>query len=192
MRKFWLVALFLALCGTVTVAQNAELAGGWDYLHVDSDVLPTQNGIPGGFFVDGTYYFAKVIGLTGDFEYNKKTFSSDAIFTAGDQARTVSFHAGPRVKARIGKVEPFAQALFGVANLQLTPFGMPSESSSKFSMKLGGGVDWAVAPHFALRLGEFNYYYTKFSSTDFSFGFPGAGVNDHQNNVTFGVGVVIR
>ncbi len=92
----------------------------------------------------------------------------------------------------MGKFEPFAHALFGFTNLQLTPVGLASESSTNFSMKLGGGVDYALSPHFAVRVGEFNYYYTKFSPADYSFGFPGPGLNTHQNNFTFGVGVVIR
>jgi opacity protein-like surface antigen len=186
MRKVSLIALFLLFCGTFAVAQKAELGAGWNYLHVDSDALPSQNNIPGGFFIDGTYYFAKAIGLTGDFQYNKKTFSDDAFFFAGDQIRFISFHGGPRVKAHMGKVEPFAHVLFGFTNGQFTPVGGASASENDFSIKLGGGLDVAVAQHFAIRLGEFNYYLTKFPAS-----FTG-GLNDHQNNITFGVGVVLR
>ena len=193
MRKVSVVALFLVLCGTFAVAQKGELAGGWNFLHLDSDFLPTQNSVVGGFFIDGTYYFADVLGLTGEFDYNKKTFSTEApTLLSGDQARTYSFYGGPRVKARIGTLEPFAHVLFGVTNLQLTQVGVPSESANKFSMKLGGGLDVKFFPHLALRLGEVNFYRTDFSPTDFSFGFPGAGTKDNQNNVTFSAGVVIR
>jgi opacity protein-like surface antigen len=188
MRKFSLVALFLLFCGTFAVAQKGELGAGWNYLHIDEGPGGTQNGIPGGFFVDGTYYFAKVIGLTGDFQYNKKTFSGDAHFVTGDQGRVFSFHAGPRVKARMGRFEPFAHVLFGVTNAQFTPAGGASFSSNAFSMKLGGGLDVGVAPHFALRLGEFNYYPTKFGVNS-NVNFNG---QDQQNNFTFGAGVVIR
>jgi len=186
MRKLSLVALFLLFCGTFAVAQKAELGAGWNYLHIDGDVLPSQNGIPGGFFIDGTYYFARVIGLTGDFQYDKKTFSADAFFNGGEQARAFSFHAGPRVKARMGKLEPFAHVLFGVTNLNFSSPTAPSTSDNAFSMKLGGGLDVAVVPHLALRLREFNYYLTRFSAN-----FTG-GTKDSQNNFTFGVGVVIR
>jgi len=196
MRKLSLIALLMLFCGTFAVAQKAELGAGWNYLHFDSDVIPSQNGIPGGFFVDGTYYFTNLIGLTGDFQYGKKTFSTDDTFIAGDAARAISFHAGPRVKAHMGKFEPFAHALFGFTNLQLNPAGSipgaAAESATNFSLKLGGGLDVAMSPHFAVRVGEFNYYYTKFQPTDYSFGFPGPGLNSHQNNITFGVGVVLR
>jgi opacity protein-like surface antigen len=186
MRKF-LLLMVLVFCGTFAFAQKAELAGGWDYLHVDCNGCD-QAGVPGGFFVDGTYYFAKVIGLTGDFQYHKKTFAP------GETGRFLSFHGGPRFKARMGKIEPFAHALFGITNLNQEDvtgtfcFGATSCSDNAFSMKLGGGLDIGVAPHFALRLGEFNYYMTKFSVAS---GFSTNG-NDHQNNFTFGVGVVLR
>ncbi len=189
MRKVSLVVLFLLLYGPFAVAQKVELAGGWNYLHVDSDFVPSQNSIPGGFFVDGTYYFASAIGLTGDFEYNKKTFSTDANFLAGDQGRAYSFHGGPRVKARIGTLEPFAHVLFGVTNFQATAAGGGSVSDNAFSMKLGGGLDVKVFPHLALRLGEFNYYLTKFGLNSPVSVF---NVKDHQNNITFSVGVVLR
>jgi opacity protein-like surface antigen len=184
-----LVALFLVMCGTFAVAQKGEIAGGWNFLHVDSDFLPTQSSVPGGFFVDGTYYFAHVIGLTGDFDYNKKTFNSDSNFAAGDQVRTYAFHAGPRVKARIGTLEPFAHVLFGVTNLKGSSFTGSSVSDNAFSIKMGGGLDVKVFPHLALRLGELNFYLTKFSVNSAVSAF---NINDHQNNVTFSVGAVIR
>lgn len=199
MRKVWLPVLVVLLCGMYAVAQDyakGELAGGWNYLHVDTNLLPTQNSLPGGFFVDGTYYFTKLIGLTGDFEYAKKTFSTDAFFVSGDSARFISFHGGPRVKARAGKLEPFAHALFGFTNLNLNPAGSspgtPAQSANEFSFKLGGGVDYALTPVFAIRLGEFNYYRTQFKAGDFTFGLPSGLFPTSQNNFTFGVGVVIR
>jgi len=189
MRKILFIAVLVLVCGCFAVAQDhpkGELGAGWNYLHIDEGSGGTQNGVPGGFFIDGTYYFVKVLGLTGDFEYNKKTFSEDANFTSGDQARAFSFHAGPRVKARMGRFEPFAHALFGVTNFQFTTVGGPSVSRNAFSMKIGGGLDMALAHHLALRLGEFNYYPTRFSAAQ---SFNGS---DTQSNYTLSVGVVIR
>jgi len=183
MRKFSLVVLFLLFCGTFAVAQKGEVGAGWDYLHVDCGSGCTEASVPGGFFVDGTYYFAKAIGLTGDFQYHKKTFSGGT-----DTGRFLSFHGGPRVKGRYGKVEPFAHVLFGVTNVNVSSSSFGSTSGNAFSMKFGGGLDVAVAPHFAIRLGEFNYYLTTFGVNS-NVNLNGQG---HQNNITFGVGVVIR
>jgi opacity protein-like surface antigen len=180
MRKFSLVALFLLLCGTFAVGATGELGAGWDYLHIDCNGC-SDASVPGGFFIDGTYYFAKVIGVTGDFQYHKKTFGD------GSTGRLLSFHGGPRVKARMGKIEPFAHALFGFTNLNESDV-TGSISDNAFSLKLGGGLDVAVATHFAIRLAEFNYYMTKFG-----FNSPvNPNGQDHQNNITFGVGVVLR
>jgi opacity protein-like surface antigen len=189
MRKIVVIAMLLLLGGTFAAAQKAELAGGWNYLHVSTDISPTQNGFPGGFFVDGTYYFLKVVGLTGDFEYNKKTYSADSFFNGGETANALSFHGGPRVKARMGKIEPFAHALFGFTRVSESVPGFPSDSDTAFSLKLGGGLDVGFTPHIAIRVAEFNYYMTRFPVTSFvNF----AGVNASQGNYTFSVGVVLR
>ena len=172
MRKVSVIAVILLFCGTFAFAQKGELGAGYDYLHVDNKIGGGDNSVPAGFFIDGTYYLLKVIGVTGDFEYHHKDLGG------GDNARLLSFHGGPRLKARIGKVEPFAHVLFGVTNFHVNVAGVGT-SVNVFSMKLGGGLDVGVAPHFALRLGEFNYYLTKFAS-------------DTQNNVTFGAGIVLR
>ncbi len=183
MRKVLLVVLLLMFGGVYAAAQDApkgELFVGYSYLHVG---IPggTDNSVPAGFNADGTYYFAHALGLTADFQYHHKDFG------AGDTASVYSFHGGPRVKLRSGKLEPFAHALFGVTHVSLNSTGVPSESDNAFSMKLGGGLDVGAARHFAIRLGEFNYYFTKFSAGGFS-----TSGSTHQNNFTFSAGIVIR
>lgn len=180
MRRLSLIALFLLFFGTFAVAQKAELGAGWDYLHIDCNGC-SDASVPGGLFVDGTYYFAKAIGLTGDFQYHKKTFSD------GSTGRLIFFGGGPRVKGHMGKFEPFAHVLLGVTNLNESDFS-GSISDNAFSLKLGGGLDVAFSQHFAIRLAEFNYYMTRFPITSV----VNTNGQDHQNNITFGVGVVIR
>lgn len=181
MRKVSLVAVFLVFCGCLAFGAGGELGVGYDYLHVDCNGCNNAS-VPAGFFIDGTYYFAHVLGLTGDFQYHHKDFGG------GDTGRLLSFHAGPRLKARISKIEPFGHVLFGVTNVNLSSPGVPSVSDNSFSIKLGGGLDVALMQHFAVRLGEFNYYLTKFGANS------NVSLNgqDHQNNFTFGAGIVIR
>jgi opacity protein-like surface antigen len=184
MRKLLLVSMLLLLCGAYAVAQDApkgEVFFGYSYLHVG---IPggTDNSVPAGFNADGTYYFAHWLGATADFQYHHKDFGG------GDTAGVFSFHGGPRLKYRSGRMEPFAHALFGVTHVSLSSTGSPTMSDNAFSMKLGGGLDVAAMRHIAIRLGEFNYYYTKFSAGQ---GFSN-GINDHQNNFTFSAGVVLR
>jgi len=189
MRKLLLLVLVMLFGGAYATAQKFEVSGGYNYLHVARGGSSTDNGIPGGFYIDGTYYFAKeAIGLTGDFEYNKKTFGAGELAAVSVAARDWSFHVGPRVKARVGKAEPFAHILFGVTDLNGTPAGATSVADQAFSMKLGGGLDIAIAHRFAFRLGEFNYYMTRFRTAS-----PvNLNGNNQQNNFTISTGIVIR
>jgi len=189
MRKVLLIVVVSLFGGAYAVAQKLEVSGGYNYLHVARGGNATDNGFPAGFYIDGTYYFAKeAIGLTGDFEYNKKTFSAGDLGPVAVAARAMSFHVGPRVKARIGKAEPFAHILFGVTGLNGTPTGGTSVSDQAFSLKLGGGLDIAIAHHLAFRLGEFNYYMTRFRAAS-----PvNLNGNNQQNNFTISTGIVIR
>ncbi len=189
MRKVCLVALCLLLCGAFAFAQDpkAEVFAGYSFLHADTGGGPDSNA-PAGFNLDGTYYFAHAIGATADFQYHHKD-TSDII--PGTSLRTISLHFGPRVKVRMGKIEPFAHGLFGFTDLSANASvsGVSASISDKaFSMKLGGGVDVPAARHFAIRLGEFNYYYTHFTVAS---GFSLNG-QDHQNNFTYSAGIVIR
>ena len=191
MRKLLVVPMLLLVCGVYTAGQDApkaELFGGYSYLHFDKgNAAGGDNSVPGGFNIDGTYYFLRLIGGTADFQFHHKSWSNDPVFGSAD-GNVFSFHAGPRLKAHLGKFEPFVHALFGVTHGSFAPEGGTTHSDNAFSMKLGGGLDVAVHRHIALRLGEANYYYTNFSKTA-NFNTNG---QDHQSNFTFSVGVVLR
>lgn len=184
MPKLFLITVCVLLCGTFAAAQKAELFAGYTFTHVDTNDSGVDKSWPAGFDIDGTYYFAHNLGLTGDFGYVKKSFPD------GTNAHLISFNGGPRFKARSGKLEPFAHALLGITHGSVEPGGVGTTfTDNAFSMKLGGGLDLAVGSHFAVRVGEFNYYYTKFGiNSDFGGNFG----NDHQNNFTFSAGIVIR
>jgi len=192
MRKVLLVALLLLFCGAYAAAQ-VEAFVGYSYLKLDIDDPKADNSVPGGFNADATYYFVKHLGLTADFQYHKKSWTNDPVLGNIDGS-IFNFHAGPRFKAHLGKAEPFVHALFGVTHVSFTPAGgSTSFSDNAFSMKLGGGLDVAVARHFAIRVAEANYYMTKFAGAPnnsvVNFNANGDG---RQNNSTFSAGLVIR
>jgi opacity protein-like surface antigen len=202
MRKLSLIALFVLVCGTFAVAQESkgEFFAGYSYLHVDCGSGCTEASWPAGFNVDGTYYFANSLGLTADFQYNHKGLDD---LVSGASGSAWAFHAGPRFKARNGKFQPFVHALFGITHVKLHDpnFGLSLPncgtvdcSDNAFSMKLGGGLDVGFLPHLAIRVGEFNYYFTKFDDT-FTSTSPIAGAfngQSHQNNFTFSAGIVLH
>jgi len=203
MRKYLLAAglLSLLLGGVYSVADDdapkTEIFGGYSFLHVDVGNFPTPNQVPAGFNVDVTHYFFGPLGGTADFQYHKKDYG-DGIpqancpkaFPCGSIS-LINFHAGPRFKARVGKVEPFAHALLGFTHGSFTPNGgvLPDPSTNAFSTKIGAGLDLVATRHWAIRLAEANFYYTKFKATDQFNISPGT---NHQNNFTLSTGVVFR
>jgi opacity protein-like surface antigen len=70
---------------------------------------------------------------------------------------------GPRFTYRAGRVEPFAQALFG---------GVIGSDEREFSMAIGGGVDVKLSDRFAIRVVQADY----FRAAGANFARIGAGV----------------
>ena len=201
MRKYLLVVgvLSLLLCGVYSPAQDyskLEAFFGYSFLHVDTGNTGIPNQIPAGFNADVTYYFLHFLGGTADFQYHKKDYgdgipnNSENCLTICGTASIINFHVGPRFKARVGKVEPFAHALLGFTHGNFDPNGglVPDPSDNAFSTKIGAGLDYAATRHFAIRIAEANFYYTKFKPTDM-FNLNG---QDHQNNFTLSTGIVFR
>jgi len=199
MRKCLLAVglLCLLFCGVFSAAQDyskLEVFGGYSFLHADTGNTGIPNQIPAGFNADATYYFLHFLGGTADFQYHSKQYGDGMpqadcpkAFPCGT-AHLINFHAGPRFKTRVGKVEPFAHALLGFTHGSFDPNGGTSFSDTAFSTKLGAGLDYAVTKRFAIRIAEANFYYTKFKPTD-KFNLNG---ETHQNNFTLSTGIVFR
>jgi outer membrane immunogenic protein len=99
-----------------------------------------------------------------------------------------TFTAGARYMPRIGhsRVQPFGQALVGVAHSSGTLVESPNPASANagaaFAAILGGGLDLKTSRRFSLRLIEADYLVTTFDNA----------ANNHQNNLRIGAGVAIR
>jgi hypothetical protein len=85
-----------------------------------------------------------------------------------------TFLFGPRVSMSVGKVRPFAEALFGAGHVDTNGFG----SDTSFATALGGGLDYKIIRLIALRF-EGDYVQTRFFGTT-------------QNNVRLSTGIVFR
>jgi len=191
--------LSLLFCGVYSAAQDVpkfEIFGGYSFLHADTGNTGIPNQVPVGFNADVTYYFFRFLGGTADFQYHKKDYgdgipqNSENCLTICGTASIINFHVGPRFKARVGKVEPFAHALLGFTHGNFDPNGglEPDPSDNAFSTKIGAGVDYVIARHWAIRFAEANFYYTKFKQMS-NFNLNG---QDHQNNFTLSTGIVYR
>ena len=105
--------------------------------------------------------------------------------TAADLTLT-SFLAGPRfVLYNPRRIQPFAQVLFGAAHASglLTPAASGASGSvNAFALTAGGGADFRMSEHLSIRAVDVEYFYTRFDN----------GVNQHQNNLRIGAGLVVR
>jgi opacity protein-like surface antigen len=189
MLKCLLVALLLFACAVNAGAQDemkTEVFLGYSYLHLNSGIPNVDRSAAEGMNLDATYYPWRNFGMVADFQWHQKNLD---FFQNLTTIRLFSLHGGPRVKLRRGKFEPFANALFGFTHGSVDQDGpMTSDTQNAFSMKLGGGLDIAGWKHIAVRLGELNYYYTRF---DFLYTNLGS-TTDHQNSYTYSGGIVIR
>jgi outer membrane immunogenic protein len=163
---------------------NSRLEVGANYNYVRANAAPGDCGcisMQGGNGWIG-YNLFHSFALVG--EVGSQYASNIAPFAAA--LTLTSFMGGVRYKKNIGeRFSPFVQVVAGGAHASgsMAPgnSGIPG-SSNAFAMAVGGGIDLSVSRHFALRLIQADYYYTRFPN----------GVNDRQNNLRIGAGVVIR
>ena len=113
-------------------------------------------------------------GALGSFGWNLKpwlqivTDTSYSLATPnGGKNALYGSHLGPRFFHR-GRnkwgASPFMEALFGRSRLDTTISGPGGYQTSDkgFSIKVGGGLDLNISPHFAIRLFNVDYYRTSF------------------------------
>jgi outer membrane immunogenic protein len=78
-------------------------------------------------------------------------------------------------------LQPFAQTLLGAAHSSGGVAGA-ADGSTMFALRVGGGIDLPINSRFAIRVIQADYYLTTGKN----------GVNDRQNNLLLGAGIVYR
>lgn len=182
MQKFMLLTAVLGFSCLPLAAQDyprGEVAGNYTYVRIKTGVTGVGDfncqGGGGSAAANLNSYF----GIVGEFSGCKITG-----LPSGLSAHVITYLFGPRLTYRgSGKLEPFGEFLFGGAHIGGTVLGS-SGSDNAFSMAIGGGADYMVTRNVAIRLGQFDYLYTKFNE--------GSGAPQHQNNFRIQAGVVIR
>jgi outer membrane immunogenic protein len=186
--QFILLLLTLAVCSVLAVGASAQsaslLEAGINYNYARTNAAPGACGcisLQGGSGWVG-YSFKPSLAVVG--EVASQHASNISPFAA--DLTLISYMGGIRYKrsSRRG-VSPFAQVLLGGAHASgsMAPgnSGIPG-SPNAFATAAGGGVDLRLSRHFAFRLIQADYYYTRLPN----------GVNDHQNNLRIGAGLLIR
>jgi outer membrane immunogenic protein len=174
-------SLFLVM-GNAQGAPAAEV--GADFNYVRANAPPDGCGC---FSMYGgnawfAYNFTRSFALVAEVGSQR---ASD-ISGLGEDFTLTSYLFGPRYSwRRSSHFVPFAQVLLGGVH---AGGSFPSNgsgfagSSNAFALIAGGGLDIGIARHFAIRAFEADYYRTQFAN----------GVNDRQNNLRLGAGVIFR
>jgi opacity protein-like surface antigen len=177
MRKlFILVGLILMAAGSAAAQDypKAEIFGGYQYIRFNPGGGATGSNCQGGAgSVAGNlnHWF----GVVGDFGACRVTG-----LPSGTSAHLVNYLFGPKLTYRSrGRLSPFAQVLFGGERIGGSATGFGSASTNAFAMTFGGGADYEMTNHVAIRLIQGEYLYTKFGGT-------------HQNNARISAGIVYR
>jgi opacity protein-like surface antigen len=177
------VALFAAtrLIKAQEQAAKLEAYGGYYYarFNVNANVpgvgpSETFNGNGGGGQLE--YNANNWLGAVGDLAGYGATSTANGQLVGG----AFTYLLGPRVNFRRGKVTPFAQTLFG--GIRTTDGIGQSGPENNFAMTAGGGIDFKVSRHVSFRPVQAEYFMTKIPD----------GLNNRQNNLRVGAGIVIR
>jgi hypothetical protein len=182
------IVLSLIVLAAVASAQipSGNVFVGYSYLSADLGLSNRTNLNGWNASVEGKVL--PFIGIVGDFSghYGSAAVGPNPACTGipgvpctGLSASTNlhSFLFGPRVSVSVGKVRPFAEALFGAAHISESA-SLLSSSDTSFEYALGGGVDYHLIPLVSWRV-QADLLQTRFSSNT-------------QNNVRISTGVVIH
>jgi opacity protein-like surface antigen len=91
---------------------------------------------------------------------------------------------GPRLSYRhYSRIAPFGQVLFGAAHANAAAFGT-ANTQNAFAMTAGGGVDYKLLDHFAIRPFQAEYLMTRFGE--------GTLGTRTQNNLRVSTGFLFR
>jgi len=182
MQKIVAIAFAMFLAATDAYAQvptSGNIFGGFSYVNADliSGSRTNLNGWNAS--LEGKVF--PFVGIVADFSGN---YGSQAVTvplelpvspcpSSGCHSSTgttsnVTLHQhnflfGPRVSTSVGKVRPFAHALFGASHLAESGSGA-SSSANSFAYALGGGLDYRLMRAVGWRI-QADMLQTRFFST---------------------------
>lgn len=151
-RVLFLVFLLSSLTNA-QVWHRLEVFGGYSYMHRDMSMV-APSGVH-GWNASANWKLNNWIGVTADFSefYPGVPCCNGSASSTG--ARTSTYLFGPQVSLRRPRLTPFAHFLMGYAQLTPADTGAISvqffTSNSSFSVAAGGGADYTLSRHFALR-----------------------------------------
>lgn len=172
MKQFLLsVALIMAAASTLAAQDEPNAFRRFDInLNVVSFARIERVNAWGGQF-EFVGRFNRTVGIVGEIETHRKS---------GSLTDLSAYRVGPRLYGHYGtRVTTFGHFLVGggqIENSSVSGAVTTTQSVNGFSMAGGGGLDVAVRPWFAVRVGEVEYDYSRFQGATFDGFCVGGGV----------------
>jgi opacity protein-like surface antigen len=185
MKLKLMVSLLVALSffGAVARAQERpriDIFAGYSYLQANPGVRGVNSFHLHGGSASVAYHVNDWLSGVADFG----GYSSSYLPATRNSGTLSTYLFGPRVSYRhFGKLTPFGQVLFGVAHADSKVVGALT-SENAFAMTVGGGVDYQLFRHIAIRPVQADYLLTRFA--------VGTVPTQTQNNARISTGFVFR
>ena len=171
----------MAICFVLCLGQSAaaqdtpewQIYGGGSYNHADvSPPFPGISKVNGwGYNIGVEEYVNSWLGGVIEFAdyYRRPTIDMAPFGLPGlkEQVRTHFLYllAGPQLRHSFGKFTPFARATLGYSHRNFKDQnGFINSDENAFAFGTGGGVDFRLYPHIALRALEADYVLTHLDS----------------------------
>lgn len=155
MRDLVLVILAWSSLAPFSVAQSppnlVEAFGGYSYL--SSDFTGTVSGGASGWNFSGAVRLFRYVQVVGDFSgFSPSAPNPCPSCGGGPSASYKTYMGGPQVAVRIGRLQPFAHALFGATKGSFTRTDQQFGGDfSPLTYAFGGGVDVGLNRWLAVR-----------------------------------------
>jgi hypothetical protein len=177
---FLSLLLFAGLAGA-QVPTSGNVFFGYSYYSTDvsSSSHYNLNGWEGSVEAKVFRWVGVVADLSGHYGQGSGANGCPPESGSGCTSSNVPVHEynalfGPRVSVSVGKVRPFAEAMFGMGHFG----GNSLLPDTEFATAIGGGVDYKIIRPIGLRF-EGDYVQTRFFGPT-------------QNNVRLSTGIVLR
>jgi hypothetical protein len=130
------------------------------------------------------------------------TASSSSGYTGAPEARSYWYLIGPTARFPKGKWTPYVRVMAGKNTLHsnfseaVALYGTAGDATSNgsFAAAAGGGLDWPVKKHFAVRLPQIDYLYTRHNAAPYASSLFGtsalASTSNYQNAFRVSAGLV--
>jgi opacity protein-like surface antigen len=161
MRRFTFLVFAVMLPASFVFGQSTdhvELFGGYSYFAGNFTAVPGHDS-PHGWNASVNVKADRWVGLDSDFS---GFYRSDS---TGDHARATNFLFGPRVSLPTRGFTPFAHFLVGFSHVNKPGGAGFLTSSNSFAYAFGGGLDYSLTRHFAIR-GQADLLHNGFNTGD--------------------------